>query len=580
MTEQAEYAQVTFAAAKALVDEDSVDFALYLPQASEQTPVLYRRAGDGLSQPDFERMRNNGVPFLCVRSGDLSKCETILEAKLIDLLGSSDIRPTEKAKIVHQVGTSVARGLIHGPANADGLARASHVVDNVIGCVLNDPRIASHMLQMADHERSTASHMFVVSALAIMLGAEIFGPEREMLTGLGLAGMMHDIGKLGINPEVLNKPTPLTFEEMQLIQQHPIESVRLLGDDPHVTPGVRQMILQHHEWVNGRGYPLGVSGDELLPGSRVLSIVDSFHAMIGRRAYRKPFTPHQANRALIAQAGRQFDRDLLVCWRELFERCWSQAPQALPVDPVTGSDEVSSRHEHRPTPPTRGVFGPRSQRFTCDRDVRIKCVYAGRLNDATCAPDEFLTSIHDVSRGGLCIYSGYPMYRGEVVHLQIEQGKQPVWVRGVVAWCRQHEANVYKTGLRFVERIPEHEVHEELAIEGITTPKGVSSDDTDTTAKGNDGQNGTPDDPPGESKRDRPRCKHWSQSLPCGRQPSKVNGPLLRSPRQPIPWCDTRPLTFSQASGRETLDRPLLIFSRTTIPQSRSTLLGLWVSLE
>lgn len=137
---------------------------IYLPQASEQTPVLYRRAGDGLSQPDFERMRNNGVPFLCVRSGDLSKCETILEAKLIDLLGSSDIRPTEKAKIVHQVGTSVARGLIHGPANADGLARASHVVDNVIGCVLNDPRIASHMLQMADHERSTASHMFVVSA--------------------------------------------------------------------------------------------------------------------------------------------------------------------------------------------------------------------------------------------------------------------------------------------------------------------------------------------------------------------------------------------------------------------------------
>jgi HD-GYP domain-containing protein (c-di-GMP phosphodiesterase class II) len=505
MNEQSEYARITLAAAKALVNEEAADFEIYLPSEEDHSPVLYRRAGVGLSQPDFERMHGGGVPFLFVRSGDLDKCETILESKLTALLGSSDIRPAEKAKIVHQVGTAVARNLTRGPSPNNDLTRASHIIDNVIGCILNDPLVAAHMLHMSGHERTTASHMFMVSALAIMLGAEVFGPEQQMLTALGLAGMMHDIGKLGIDPKILNKSTPLTPEEMQLIQQHPVESVRLLGDDPHVTAGVRQMILQHHEWVNGRGYPLGVTGYDLFPGSRILSIVDSFHAMIGRRAYRKAVTPHEANRTLNTRAGQQFDGELLARWGVLFDRCWSSAsggPQTVMIDLQDTHEEVSCRHEHRPTEPVRGVFGPRAKRFRCNGKVQVRCVYAGRLTDATCAPDEFPSKVHDVSRSGLCMYSAYPMYRGEIVHLQIGPGTPPTWVRGVVTWCRQQNTDTYKVGLRFRHRIPKEAVHRQLLIEGITPPGGTSLNPTPATdvsrCNSNEASNGLPN----ESKRE------------------------------------------------------------------------------
>ncbi len=482
MLERVEYSRIAIAAAESLAANGKADFAVYLPGTTDGDPLLYREAGVGLTQPDFDRLRTHDVPFLYILSTDLRQCEAFLESRLRDLLNRPGVTPGEKARLVHQVGTSVARDLTGEPVSSENLARASYVVDNVIGSILNDMLVAAHMLHMAGHERSTASHMFVVSALAVALGVEVFGSDYEILRTLGLAGMMHDIGKLGISPEVLNKPIALTPEETQLIQQHPIESVRLLGDDPKVTPAVRQIILQHHEWMDGRGYPVGARGDELLPGSRIVSIVDSFHAMIGRRSYRNPLTPREANRALNTQAGRQFDPDMLGWWNALFDRCWSHGPPVLPIDQAGEVDEISSQQEHRP-PPSRGeVFGARPKRFTCNARVMVKCVYAGRLPDTTCAPDEFAASVHDVSRGGLCIYSAYPMYRGEVVHVQVEKGGRHTWVRGTVAWCRQHDVNLYKTGLQFVQRISEREAHASVNVEGITTPEASAPESVSDVA--------------------------------------------------------------------------------------------------
>ncbi len=451
------YTRIDITAAEELISDGANKYAVYLPRASDNQPVLYRDADVGLSQPDFERLRSSGIFFLYMLDKDLEQCTSVLEAKLAGLLASPHVPPEEKARLVHQVGTSVARDLTHGPIGSDELDRATHIVDNVIGAVLNDQAVAANMLMMAGHERSTASHMFVVSALAIMLGAEVFGSDYEILKGLGMAGMMHDLGKLGISQEILNSPTPLSPPQLQLIHQHPIESVRLLGDDPNVSPAARQMILQHHERMDGKGYPLGTSGNELLPGSRILSIVDSFHAMIGHRAYRRPLTPKDASRTLNTQAGRQFDSDMLACWNDLFERCWVQGePMPLKL-PVFESDEASSRHEHSPPGKLRNVFGARPKRYDCGARVMVKCIYAGRLHDTTCAPDEFVASVHDVSHGGLCIYSSHPMYRGEVVHVQVNKGAETTWIRGTVAWCRQHDDAIYKTGLKFLQHISESE---------------------------------------------------------------------------------------------------------------------------
>lgn len=464
MDKKPEFFRIAITAAKAMAEDSSTSVAVFLPGAKGAEPVLYRDGEASATAPDFDRLHDHGVPFVYVQASDYRKCESFLESKLTELLHQENVPSAEKVRIVHQVGASVARDLTKGPVTSAGMNRATKLIDNVIACVLKDPVVAGHMLHMASHERTTASHMFVVSALAVVLGAEAFGADHEILADLGLAGMMHDLGKLGIDADILNKATPLTPEEMLLIHQHPIESVRLLGDDPKVTPVVRQMILQHHEWIDGRGYPVGASGSDILPGSRILSIVDSFHAMIGRRSYRDPLTPHEANRALLAQSGRQFDPELLICWTTLFDRCWARAETGMPMPPTEEVEELSTRHEHRAVQPPRRFYGSRARRFCCDGRVTIRCVYAGRLPDATPAPDSFAAEVHDISRSGLCVYTHYPMYRGEMLNVQMQHGAETIWVRGNVAWCRKHDSGRYRSGLRFIKRLSPDEIDESVDL--------------------------------------------------------------------------------------------------------------------
>jgi hypothetical protein len=352
----------------------------------------------------------------------------------------------------------------------------------MIDGVLADPVLSDYLMQMTDHDRTTAGHMFMVSMLAVLLGREVFGPDRDTLKALASAGMLHDLGKLSLPSEVLKKRAPLTRDEVHLVQQHPIESVRMVDGDPHVTAPVRQMIMQHHERMDGRGYPLGLTGADLLPGSRVLSVVDSFHALIGRRPYRSPLSPADANRVLLKQSGTQFDSDLLAHWIVLFDRTCAE-PLDLPV--LSGPaqyDDIASKHEHSPHPPAPKIIGPRQRRFPCRANTMVRCIYAGRLRDVSPAPSEFSALVQDVSRGGVCVRTSFPMYRGEIVYVRIDSGPSVVWLRSTVAWCRLRHNRGYRIGLRFDHRMSKEDVRSPAVVTSMSTRDRCSTPRRQSTA--------------------------------------------------------------------------------------------------
>ncbi len=457
--DQAQFARIPAAAVRALMaGNESANVEVYLPpNAHEKGPVLYRRAGAAISLPDLERMKQHGVFHLYVRAEDLRSCERELENRLDAILQSPHVEPADKADIVQTSATAVARDLVQTSVTHEGLERTTRVVDSMIGCVLTDPVVAGYLLKMAAHERNTASHMFMVSTLGVLLGVEVFGQHPETLRSIGFAGMLHDMGKLAIPSAILKKQGPLTREELTLIQQHPIESVRLVADDPHVTPEVREIILQHHERIDGRGYPVGLMGCDLHLGSKLLAIVDSYHAMIGRRPYRAAMTSEDANRIMMMQANRQFDGELLRLWSSVCERCAVPTEALSRIAAVPSAEEFSSRHEHRPVSASPRPSSQRRPRYGCRGTSVVECVHAGRLLEAALDPPSFGALLHDVSRGGLCMYSAYPMYRGEVVHLRLKGEQEGTWLRGVVSWCRRQEANVFRIGVQFLERIPEEQ---------------------------------------------------------------------------------------------------------------------------
>ena len=170
----------------------------------------------------------------------------------------------------------------------------------------------------------TFGHSERVARAAVELGREL-GLQEDELSDIYLAGLLHDIGKIGVRDEVLTKRGPLTDEEFKHIQQHPVIGHRILADlhaISHLLPGV----LYHHERYDGAGYPEGLKGDGIPLLARILAVADSFDAMNTSRPYRTAMPPERVDEILRQGSGTQWDpliidayvrcRDRLIAIRE------------------------------------------------------------------------------------------------------------------------------------------------------------------------------------------------------------------------------------------------------------------------
>jgi diguanylate cyclase (GGDEF)-like protein len=154
-------------------------------------------------------------------------------------------------------------------------------------------------------DQYTYGHSRDVSKYAVAL-CEALSLPSEKVTVISTASLLHDIGKIGIPDEVLNKPGKLDAEEWELIRSHPRLSATIVGHVPSLTPCLTA-ILHHHERWDGFGYPSGLQGEAIPLEARILSIADAFEAMTSPRPYRGPMSTQEAVEELKRSAGKQFD---------------------------------------------------------------------------------------------------------------------------------------------------------------------------------------------------------------------------------------------------------------------------------
>jgi hypothetical protein len=174
----------------------------------------------------------------------------------------------------------------------------------------------------------TRGHSERVARAAVRLGREA-GLAAPALRDLYLAGLLHDLGKVGLRDEVLQKPASLTGPERAHVQEHPLIADRLLADLAplqHLRPAVRG----HHERWDGAGYPDGLAGEAIPLAARILAVADAFAAMISPRAFRAPLPPARAAAVLAEGAGSQWDpvlvQQFLACRDEMCDLCLSGGP--------------------------------------------------------------------------------------------------------------------------------------------------------------------------------------------------------------------------------------------------------------
>lgn len=163
-------------------------------------------------------------------------------------------------------------------------------------------------------DANTAGHSERVARMAVELGEELELPERQ-LNDIYLAGLLHDIGKIGVRDDVLSKVEPLSPEELLHIQQHPVIGYRILSgltSIEHLLEGV----LYHHEKYDGTGYPEGLRGTSIPEMARIIAVADSFDAMTSDRPYRKGMSFEKVDEIFRSGSGKQWDPKVMdAFWR-------------------------------------------------------------------------------------------------------------------------------------------------------------------------------------------------------------------------------------------------------------------------
>jgi HD-GYP domain-containing protein (c-di-GMP phosphodiesterase class II) len=193
-------------------------------------------------------------------------------------------------------------------------------------------------------DQYTCGHSDRVAAYAKCI-AERLGEDPEECERIYMAGLLHDVGKIGVPDSILGKPGKLTDEEYAVVKKHPeigYSILKHLKQLDYVLPGV----LHHHEAIDGSGYPAGLIGDSIPFAGRLLAVADAYDAMTSDRPYRRGMPTERAESILQSEAGTTWDARIVAALMECLECGTIKVPSSYtsPHPPITFADPTSANH--------------------------------------------------------------------------------------------------------------------------------------------------------------------------------------------------------------------------------------------
>lgn len=253
----------------------------------------------------IEGLLRHGIMEIYIREGEEDpeeEEEIVIPQAVQNTIKKVRVADRARVQLSESVKKRVSEGiqfLYSNTANTDFAEASNNIAGELMKAVTENDAIAVDIGALKVSDEYTFKHSVDVATMAMII-AKKHGLGDEEIREVGISGLLHDMGKSKIPNEVLNKPARLTDEEFHLMKQHALFGYQILKEKNEFNDKILLGVLQHHEKLNGRGYPMGVGSEKIHLYARIISVADIYDALVTERPYKKGFSQRDAVEMIMA----------------------------------------------------------------------------------------------------------------------------------------------------------------------------------------------------------------------------------------------------------------------------------------
>lgn len=265
--------------------------------------------GSYLDEYQIEALKKLNINGIYIKEGEDDE-DLSVSAEPVSAIARNNIakyREADPAKVSLSVSVKkrISEGVQHlysDTNNPHFTLTTTTITSDLMRAIDDSEAIAVDISALRTSDEYTFKHSVDVATMSMIIAKNMKMSSQDVYN-IGIAGLLHDMGKSKIPLEILNKPGKLTTEEFSLMKEHSLMGYRIIKEKNEFNDSICFAVLQHHEKMNGSGYPMGVSSDKIVPYAKILSVVDVYDALVTERPYKKAYSQRTAVEMVMSMSG-------------------------------------------------------------------------------------------------------------------------------------------------------------------------------------------------------------------------------------------------------------------------------------
>ncbi len=304
-----------------------IGFDVYLKLSEDNFAHIFSRV-TGLDYKRLAQYISKGIKELYIHPEDEAVYKAFTTATAESIFNDPNTSAEKKiATLLNMTEQNMAELFTLINVDEETAVKSQKVVRSYVALLSENPKSLAIILKLVSHGEYLYYHSIAAAIFSMFIARATGQFKQKFLEIVGMGGFLHDIGCTHIPKEILLNSHELTASQWREIRQHPKVGLQMIEKTPHVPDEVRYIVYQHHEQMNGLGYPNGLLGPAIYYPARIVALADSFSALISLRPFRAAYTVEQAVKIIQSEEGK-FDPDLVKILPSIFLRPSSEQKAA------------------------------------------------------------------------------------------------------------------------------------------------------------------------------------------------------------------------------------------------------------